>query len=202
MTINIGNLKLITGGSRMLLKNQKGFSLVELMIVVAIIGILAAIAIPNYQKFQERAKQSEAKGTLGGIFTSEQAFFAEYTSYTTRWDAMGFAPSGTVAYNVGFNSDQPPTSTAAPAGLAACNHSCATLNTPLAAASCTNGASFITWSCNNPTLIGTITAAAAAPTTFTAAAGSVINPQLAAAGTMDEWSMNQLQVLTNVQNGL
>ena len=44
-------------------RNRQGFSLTELMIVVAIIGILAVIAIPNFLKYQARAKQSEAKPT-------------------------------------------------------------------------------------------------------------------------------------------
>ncbi len=58
-------------------KGQKGFTLIELMIVVAIIGILAAIAIPNFVAYQAKSKQSEAKVSLGAIFTSAVAYQAE-----------------------------------------------------------------------------------------------------------------------------
>ena len=57
------------------LRSKKGFTLIELMIVVAIIGILAAIAIPNFLRFQAKSKQSEAKTNLGGIFTAETVVF-------------------------------------------------------------------------------------------------------------------------------
>lgn len=62
-------------------KNKKGFTLIELMIVVAIIGILAAIAIPNFLRFQARARQSEAKQNLGAIFTAYAAYYSDNNTY-------------------------------------------------------------------------------------------------------------------------
>ena len=63
------------------LKSQKGFTLIELMIVVAIIGILAAIAIPNFLTYQLKSRQAEAKTNLQAIKTSEVAFQAERGCY-------------------------------------------------------------------------------------------------------------------------
>ncbi|MDP6541089.1 MAG: prepilin-type N-terminal cleavage/methylation domain-containing protein, partial [Planctomycetota bacterium] len=69
---------------RKLLKRQGGFTLIELMIVVAIIGILAAIAIPNFLRFQLRSKTSEARTNLAGIRTAEESYFAEYGQYVAQ----------------------------------------------------------------------------------------------------------------------
>lgn len=63
------------------INKQSGFTLIELMIVVAIIGILAAIAIPNFIRYQLRSKTSEAKTVIGGIKTSQEAFRSEYDAY-------------------------------------------------------------------------------------------------------------------------
>jgi type IV pilus assembly protein PilA len=73
-------------------KLMKGFTLIELMIVVAIIGILAAIAIPNFIKFQARSKQSEAKANLKAMFTAEKAFSQEKDRYSSYVGEIGFAP--------------------------------------------------------------------------------------------------------------
>ena len=61
--------------------NKKGFTLVELMIVVAIIGILAAIAIPNFVAMQYRSKRAEIPPNVDAIKTSEISYEAEYDKF-------------------------------------------------------------------------------------------------------------------------
>ncbi len=85
------------------LRNRKGFTLIELMIVVAIIGILAAIAIPNFLRFQAKSKQSEAKELLSTVYTAEQAYFAEQNTYGSLSNA-GFTPSATPKYYTNITS--------------------------------------------------------------------------------------------------
>jgi type IV pilus assembly protein PilA len=80
------------------LRSKKGFTLIELMIVVAIIGILAAIAIPNFLKFQAKSKQSEAKSNLGAIYTGEISFFGETNQYGD-FNLINWSPSGTPRYH-------------------------------------------------------------------------------------------------------
>jgi len=74
-------------------RNQKGFTLIELMIVVAIIGILAAIAIPNFLKYQAKSRQSEARVNLGGVFVAQTSYYGEQARYND-FDAIGFALAG------------------------------------------------------------------------------------------------------------
>ena len=106
---------------RELRKKSKGFTLIELMIVVAIIAILAAVAIPQYRKFQLKAKTSEAKTNIGAIRTAEESYAAENDEYVfcgwtpantpeangNNWEtssghngfvSIGFRPAGKVRY--------------------------------------------------------------------------------------------------------
>ena len=71
---------------------RRGFTLIELMIVVAIIGILAALAIPNFIRFQARSKQSEAKSNLKSLFTAQRSYYQEHDSYDILIHKVGFAP--------------------------------------------------------------------------------------------------------------
>ena len=74
--------------------NKKGFTLVELMIVVAIIGILAAIAIPNFVDMQYRAKRAEVPGNVDGIKTAQIAYDAAFDKYI---EVSSWTPSSNIA---------------------------------------------------------------------------------------------------------
>ncbi len=100
--------------------DRRGFTLIELMIGVAIIGLLAALAIPEYQSMLMRAKRAEMPAHLDAMGTSEKAYMAEWGSYTacalqpptvpgrTRvafpaneatsmdWNLLGWVPDGKV----------------------------------------------------------------------------------------------------------
>ena len=102
-----------------------GFTLIELMIVVAIIGILAAIAIPNFLRFQLKAKSSEGKTNLAAIRTAEQSYYSEFGVFVSAnaspanppqnvktdfvnvdglnngFDRLGWSPEGQVYFNYG-----------------------------------------------------------------------------------------------------
>jgi type IV pilus assembly protein PilA len=156
------------------MKGHKGFTLIELMIVVAIIGILAAIAIPNFLTYQAKARQSEAKVALGAIFTGATAFFTENAANTYVMSNIGqlaYQPVGTPRYSYWYDVGGAPA--AVPGGSVAavpCNVTVAPV-----------GGGFTVQ---------------ASPTGFTAGARGNIDQD----ATCDDWFMNDRRILTNTQN--
>lgn len=85
----------------MIRKNQKGFTLVELMIVVVIIGILAALAIPRFMRATTKSKQSEAKQILKQIYTMQHSYRQEKDIYwITGATASATAPNAFASIGV------------------------------------------------------------------------------------------------------
>lgn len=91
---------------KMLRKGAKGFTLIELMIVVAIIGILAAIAIPNFLRFQLKSKSAEGKVNLAAIRTGEESYMAEFGNYVPAAATPAAVPGPQkVVFNTGGFTD-------------------------------------------------------------------------------------------------
>jgi len=157
-----------------MLRNKKGFTLIELMIVVAIIGILAAIAIPNFLKFQAKSKQSEAKTNLKAIYTAETGYFGENNTYNT-FRGVNWEPVGAARYTYSLGSDN---------GIA----------TPPGPVTGTNDY-VITGSSGGAF---TITPLVGANNFLAGAVGNIDSDT--GAGNWDEWSINDNNSLVNVNN--
>ena len=85
------------------MKQKKGFSIVEVLVALCIMGVVAGISVPNYTKMKRSSKKAEAQSSLGQIYISEKAFFLQWRTYMVDLTAIGAVPEGPLTYNVGFS---------------------------------------------------------------------------------------------------
>lgn len=76
------------------MKAAKGFSLIELMIVIAIIGLLTMVAVPSFNRYLGKAKRAEAYVNLNALYAAERAYWAEHGTYSPHLKQLGWQPQG------------------------------------------------------------------------------------------------------------
>lgn len=176
--------------------NPNGFTLVELMVVVAIIGILSSVAVPNFKKYQAKAKQSEAKIQLAALYSAEISTSADYNTYATCLLTMGYEQTPRGFYAVGFAAGFDATGTNTT--FTGCGAGTTISGTPATADIAFLPATLLgALAANKPSAVGHLTNGAASQTTFTGAAAGSISSNV----TRDVWNINQNKALDNVTPG-
>jgi len=80
-----------------MINDKKGFTLIELMVVVAIIGVISAIAYPSYDKYMKKSRRSDAKVALTNIVDREERFYLQNNTYTAALGASGLNLTATTS---------------------------------------------------------------------------------------------------------
>ncbi len=163
---------------------QSGFSLVELMVVIAIIGVLAAMSAGQIQKQIARARQSEAKTNLATLWSGMQTFYSEHNQFTTDFVAIKLTYSGKLYYHLGFGA-----AFAAPANYTGDTNNAAINTSVETDATCPGCLPF-------PGATVPPASATADVNSFNAIASG--EPVL---GANDQWQITHEKVLTNPVNG-
>jgi type IV pilus assembly protein PilA len=177
-----------------LLKDD-GFTLIELMVVVAIIGVLSAIAVPNFKKYQAKAKQSEAKIQLAALYSAEVGSLSDYDTYGSCILDLGYEISPKGYYLVGFASANATENAIIVARGAACDDTIFDADIPAAGQQTASGTTFPATGSLAGTNVVT-SGAAGAPATFIAGAeGNITSLRL------DMWTINESKSLVNTQIG-
>lgn len=89
---------------KLFLRNKSGFTLVELMVVVAIIGVLTSVAIPNFRRYQAKSKTSEAKINLAGVYSAQTTMQSDYDHFATCIEKAGFVAGENRYYHIGHSA--------------------------------------------------------------------------------------------------